>query len=154
MAIQVKTEVDSTLLIHGTSKSDQVIRRQPAHSIRARGSMPHYEAECMAAIFYLQDRTEKALGITGASMYVDRTRLTTLFSPTPLPASALTCIRMCCSYATAFERWNQTEGARKHGDAKREWSRPRSVARIWTSRTGITRSSSTILAPSPKPTRR
>src|SRR5271156_6139833 len=69
MAIQVKTGVDSTFLIHGTSKSDQMIRRQPAHSIRARGSMPHYEVECMAAIFYLQDRTEKALGITGASMY-------------------------------------------------------------------------------------
>jgi hypothetical protein len=69
MAIQVKTGVDSTLLIHGTSKSDQMIRRQPAHSIRARGSMLHYEVECMAAIFYLQDRTEKALGIKGASMY-------------------------------------------------------------------------------------
>jgi hypothetical protein len=59
MAIQVKTGVDSTLLIHGTFKSDQMIRRQPAHSIRARGSRRHYEGECMAAISYLRVRTEK-----------------------------------------------------------------------------------------------
>ena len=40
----------------GPRKAADVIRTQPANSIRARGDKPQTEAECMAAIY--TERTE------------------------------------------------------------------------------------------------
>jgi transposase len=47
---QVRPGLTKPARFSGTSESADLIRRQPAHSIRARGQVPYIEAECMAAI--------------------------------------------------------------------------------------------------------
>ena len=50
MAEQVRPGLTDPARFKGPQQSADLIRRQPAHSIRARGQAPFTEAECMAAI--------------------------------------------------------------------------------------------------------
>jgi hypothetical protein len=66
MAKQVKPGLTQPKRFMGHRKSADVIRTQPDNSIRARGDKPQTEAECMAAIFYLENRNrKKGLGKKG-----------------------------------------------------------------------------------------
>jgi hypothetical protein len=66
MAKQVKPGLTQPKRFMGHRKSADVIRTQPENSIRARGDKPQTEAECMAAIFYLENRNrKKGLGKKG-----------------------------------------------------------------------------------------
>jgi hypothetical protein len=60
-----KTRVNSTKRFMGHRKSADVIRTQPANSIRARDTVSHTEAECMAAISTCNVGTGKMLGKNG-----------------------------------------------------------------------------------------
>lgn len=69
MAEQVRPGLTNPARFKGPQQSADLIRCQPTHSIRARGKAPFTEAECMAAISTCFDRSGKALGNRGASMY-------------------------------------------------------------------------------------
>ena len=65
MASQVRPGLTQPRGNLGLQESDRVIRRQPAHSIRARELASHPQAECMGAIFSCEIKTEEALGNRG-----------------------------------------------------------------------------------------
>lgn len=70
MASQVRPGLTQPNLDKGLQQSGVLVRRQSAHSIRARDFASHTEAECMAAIYSCEPNRKEALGIEGASMYV------------------------------------------------------------------------------------
>jgi hypothetical protein len=65
MATQVKPRLIQPKRFTGHQKSADVIRNQPAYSIRARDHASQTEAECMAAIYTCKAGTEKMLGKKG-----------------------------------------------------------------------------------------
>jgi hypothetical protein len=65
MAKQVRPGLANPARFKGPQQSADLIRRQPAHSIRARGQAPLSEAECMAAISTCFTGTEKRLATEG-----------------------------------------------------------------------------------------
>jgi hypothetical protein len=69
MANQVRPWLTNPARFNGPQQSADLIRRQSAYSIRARGQVPYTEAECMAAISTCDPESKKMLGNTGASMY-------------------------------------------------------------------------------------
>src|SRR5215472_18567741 len=69
MANQVRPGLANPARFNGHQESADLIRRQPAYSIRARGQVPYTEAECMAAISTCEPEPTKRFGIKGASMY-------------------------------------------------------------------------------------
>ena len=69
MAEQVRPGLTNPARFKGPQQSADLIRRQPAHSIRARGQAPFTEAECMAAISTCFGRSRKDAWQPGASMY-------------------------------------------------------------------------------------
>jgi hypothetical protein len=65
MATQVKPRLIQPKRFTGHQKSADVIRNQPAYSIRARDHASQTEAECMAAIYTCKAGTKKMLGKKG-----------------------------------------------------------------------------------------
>jgi hypothetical protein len=65
MANQVRPGLTNPARFNGPRESADLIRRQPAYSIRARGQVPFTEAECMAAISTWNPEPKKRLGIGG-----------------------------------------------------------------------------------------
>ena len=65
MAEQVRPGLTNPARFKGPQQSADLIRRQPAHSIRARGQAPFTEAECMAAISTCFDQSGKRHLATG-----------------------------------------------------------------------------------------
>jgi hypothetical protein len=68
MASQVRPGSTKPETFPGLQKSDLLVRRLPAYSIRARGQAPINEAECMGAISPCELDQKKVLGKLGASM--------------------------------------------------------------------------------------
>src|SRR5712664_4238110 len=69
MAKQVRPGLTNPARFKGRQESADLIRRQPAYPIRARGQAPLTEAECMAAISTCFNRNGKSAWQRGASMY-------------------------------------------------------------------------------------
>src|SRR6266478_4775742 len=69
MAKQVRPGLTNPAGFKGRQESADLIRRQPAYPIRARGQAPLTEAECMAAISTCFNRNGKSAWQRGASMY-------------------------------------------------------------------------------------
>jgi hypothetical protein len=68
MASQVRPGSMKPETFPGLQKSDLLVRRLPAYSIRAHGQAPNHEAECMGAISSCEPEQKKVLGKLGASM--------------------------------------------------------------------------------------
>ena len=66
VAKQVRPGLTNPARFKGRQESDDLIRRQPAYSIRARGQAPHNEAECMAAISTCFNQNGKSAWQRGA----------------------------------------------------------------------------------------
>src|SRR5258705_13858318 len=69
MAKRVRPGLTNPARFKGRQESADLIRRQPAYPIRARGQAPLTEAECMAAISTCFNRNGKSAWQRGASMY-------------------------------------------------------------------------------------
>ena len=65
MASQVRPGLTKPKSDTGPQKSEKVIRRQPAYSIRARDFASHTQAGCMAAIYSCEPKPKESLGIRG-----------------------------------------------------------------------------------------
>ena len=65
MAQQVRPGLTKPARFKGHRQSVDLIRRQPAYSIRARGQVPFNEAECMAAISTCDPEPKMMLGNKG-----------------------------------------------------------------------------------------
>jgi hypothetical protein len=65
MASQVRPGLAKPGVLSGPKQSSQLMRHQPAYSIRARGQVPHDKAGCMAAISTWLSEQRKGLAIRG-----------------------------------------------------------------------------------------
>ena len=88
MAQQVRPGLTNPARFKGHRQSVDLIRRQPAYSIRARGQVPFNEAECMAAISTCKPEPKMMLGNKGASMYEPATPTSRTFGSHLKGASA------------------------------------------------------------------
>src|ERR1035437_4584860 len=69
MAKQVRPGLINPCGANGPQESAEVIRNQPAYSIRARDLASHSQAGCMAAISSCEPELKKNAWQLGASMY-------------------------------------------------------------------------------------
>jgi hypothetical protein len=118
MAQQVRPGLTNPARFKGHRQSVDLIRRQPAYSIRARGQVPFNEAECMAAISTCKPEPKMMLGNKGASMYEPRRRDKMIDRETALVSKSYTALWKPVSICTlgAMDPEGHTE--RRYGKDK------------------------------------